>query len=353
MIFFPIKQTVSKTAKISLSLAIYFILLLISLSTDAEEKNTSPNKNAVDFDPFGTRDQNLLNLIHGQPLPSNARLNIKAQSRWSSSLNITNTTNIESNNQESIHLDYESYRFNLSYQYGLTDNWNLKIDVPLIHQSGGIFDSAIENWHDFFGLPRGQRPDIDQDQYAIDYDYQSKSLLNVNETSTSLGDIQIAIARRLLKNKNTSMSLWASIKLPTGNEDKLSGSGATDFSTWLALNQQLSKNWALNLNAGAVILGKDTYQEIPMSDYAVYGHIMLGWLVSDNINLKVQLQGHTSYYDQSQLGILNDSYLLTAGTSITINDCNQLDIAISEDIKVSSSPDISLVINWRSYTSHC
>ena len=353
MIFFPIKQTVSKTAKISLSLAISFILLLVSLSTDAEEKNTSPNKNTVDFDPFETRDQNLLNLIHGQPLPSNARLNIKTQSRWSSSLIITNTTNIESNNQESIHLDYESYRFNLSYLYGLSDNWNLKIDVPLIHQSGGIFDSAIENWHEFFGLPRGQRPDIEQNQYAIRYDFQSQSLLNLNEASTSLGDIQIAVARKLIANKNTSMSLWANIKLPTGDEDKLSGSGATDFSAWLAMNQQLSKNWALNLNAGAVILGSDNYQEIPLSDYALYGHIMLGWLITDSINLKVQLQGHTSYYEKSQLAILGDTYLLTIGTSIAINNCNQLDFAISEDIKVSSSPDISLLINWRSYTSGC
>lgn len=223
----------------------------------------------------------------------------------------------------------------------------------MIHQSGGIFDSSIDKWHDYFGLPEGQRPGVTHDQYQIQYGYQSQSLLNSNESSTTLGDIQIAIARSMFENKTTTMSLWASIKLPTGDEDKLSGNGATDFSTWLALNQRLSDNWLVNLNAGVVVLGNDTYQDIPLSDYALYGHLMLGWLVTNNVNLKIQLQGHSSYYDNSRLDILADTYFLTFGTAIKINDCQQLDFAISEDIKVESSPDISLLISWRSYTSRC
>ena len=126
-----------------------------------------------------------------------------------------------------------------------------------------------------------------------------------------------------------------------------------DLSAWLAMNQQLNDNWLVNLNAGAVVLGDNTYQGMPLSDYVLYGHVMLGWLITDTINLKVQLQGHTSYYDKSQLDILADTYFLTFGTSIKISSCQQLDFAISEDIKVDSSPDISLLINWRSYTSGC
>jgi len=309
--------------------------------------------NQADFQPFETRDQNLFNLIHGQALPTNASLNKKSQGLWSSSLAITNTINIESSTNESIYLDYEAYRFNLSYQYGLDDKWNLKLDVPLIYQSGGIFDSAIDRWHEFFGMPRGKRPLIEYDQYDVKYAYRSQTLVDLNETNSSVGDIQLAVARSLVENSSTTMSMWASLKLPTGNEDKLTGNGATDFSAWLALNQQLSDSWVMNLNTGAVILGTDNYKNIPLSDYAIYGHVMLGWLVTDSINLKVQLQGHTSYYDQSQLRILGNAYLLTFGGSITINQCNFLDIGFSEDIKVDASPDASLLISWRSYTSKC
>ena len=326
-----------------------FFVCSRSIATTTE----TDHQNSTDYHPFETRDQNLFNLIHGQALPTNARLHEKSQYSWSSSLAITNTVNIQNNSNENIYIDYESYRFNLSYQYGLDKNWNLKLDIPLIHQSGGIFDSSIDKWHDFFGLPEGQRPGVTHDQYEIQYGYQSQSLLNLNESSTTLGDIQIAIARSMIENKTTTMSLWASIKLPTGDEDKLSGNGATDLSTWLALNQRLSDNWLVNLNAGVVVLGDDTYQDIPLSDYALYGHLMLGWLFTDNVNLKIQLQGHSSYYDNSQLDILADTYFLTFGTTIKINNCQQLDFAVSEDIKVGSSPDISLLISWRSYTSRC
>jgi len=309
--------------------------------------------NQTDFQPFETRDQNLFNLIHGQPLPTNARLNKKAQARWSNSLVITNTINIESTANESIYLDYEAYRFNLSYQYGLNDNWDLKLDVPLIYQSGGIFDSAIDEWHGFFGLPDGKRPFVTRDQYGVQYSNNSQTVIRLDEASTALGDIQIAIARSLLENSDTTISLWGSLKLPTGNADKLTGNGATDVSAWLALNQRLSENWVINLNSGAVMLGANSYKNMPLADYALYGHIMLGLAASENINLKVQLQGHSSYYEQSQLNVLGNVYILSFGGSIKINQCNQLDIAFTEDIKVDASPDASLLFSWRSYTSGC
>ena len=284
---------------------------------------------------------------------TNAKLNKKKQSWWSSSLAITNTLNIQDLSDESIYIDYEAYRFNLAYQYGLDDDWNLKLDIPLIHQSRGVFDSAIDRWHGFLGLPRGQRPNVGHDEYGIQYDYQSQSLIDLAEAGSSLGDIQIAIAHAIITDKNTDMSLWAAVKLPTGDKNKLNGSGAADLSTWLAMNQQISGDWRVNLNAGAVVLGDNAYQGIPLSDYALYGHVMLGWLWTENVSLKAQLQGHTSYYDKSRLKFLADSYLLTVGSAIKINHCQQLDIAVSEDIKVDSSPDISLLISWRSYTSDC
>lgn len=327
-------------------------LLVIGLSASLPAHLTAAPR-TVDYTPFETRDQNLFNLIHGQALPSNAALLKKHYSRWSSSLSLTNTLNTQSSASESIYLDYEAYRFNFSYQYGLSDNWNLKLDIPLMHQGGGHLDSAIDNWHQFFDLPRANRPFIENNQYSINYTQQTQARLHLTEADTHLADIQIAVSRALLENDSTRMSLWAGLKLPTGDKNRLSGNGATDVSTWLALNQLLADNWLINANAGVVILGSNRYQNIAVSDQVFYGHLMLGWLITDRINLKVQLQGHTSYYDQSRLTMLGDSYLLNFGASIKINQCQQLDIAFSEDIKVEASPDASLLINWRSYPSDC
>ena len=307
----------------------------------------------IDFEPLSTRDQNILNLLHGQALPTNASLIERSDNKWNTSLIITNTLNTESNSNEYIYLDYESYRFNLSYQRGLSDNWNLKLDIPLVHTTGGVFDSAIDDWHAFFGLERGNRPYVEDNQFQVFYSYQDQALIDLDESSTTLGDIQLAIARTLKEDSNSSMSIWAAVKLPTGDEDYLSGSGATDVSAWFAMNQSISQNWFLNLNAGAVFLGQDSFNDIPLADYTVYGHAMLNWLLIDGFSLKLQLQGHSSYYDESQLDILGDTAFLTFGGTIEINQCQQLDIAMSEDIIVDASPDASLIISWHHFPGAC
>jgi hypothetical protein len=327
-----------------------FLCLMLFYSSAALADNAIA---ATDYNPFETRDQNLFNLIHGQALPTNATLIAKQQDLWSIGLVITNTVNTESKKDETIYLDYEAYRFNLSYQYGLNKNWNVKIDVPVMHQSGGIFDSPIDSFHKLMGLPKGQRSSIKDNQYNVIYNSQSQTRIDLDKSSTTLGDIQLAAARTLLNNEQTSLSLWAGLKLPTGNKNKLSGSGAADVSSWLALNQQLTQSWLININTGIVIPGSNKYKNMPIANSVAYGHLMLGWLASDSISLKLQLQGHTSYYKKSDLKILGDTYMLTFGTSIKLNQCNQLDIAMSEDIKVNATPDVSLLINWRSYSGRC
>jgi len=309
--------------------------------------------NSSDYQPFDTRDQNVFNLIHGQALPTNAKLLKKKQSRWSVSLVTTNTLNIETEPDESIYLDYESYRLNLAWQYGLTKDWNLKIDIPLIRQTGGHFDSAIYDWHDIFGLRQGNRPFVEDNQYQISYADQNQSLLNLNESSNSLGDIQIALSHALIENSSTTISLWSSLKLATGDEDKLSSNGATDFSIWLAINQKLSELWRLNINTGAVMPGASDYKGIPLTDVVGYGHAMLGVVLNDTVELKLQLQGHSSYYEDSQTKILGSTYFATFGGTIKLSQCHQIEIGFSEDIKIDASPDASLIISWRRFPSAC
>lgn len=316
-----------------------------------------PDPGYLDYSPFEIRDQNLFNLIHGQASPGNARLLEKSQSLYGISLVITNTVNIESistaTHNEAIYLDYEAYRLNLSYQYAVAKDWNIKLEVPIIQQSGGIFDSAINDWHQFWGLPLGKRPLVEDNQYDVGYVYQSQSAVQLNESSLSLGDVQIEAGHTLINSSTTDLSIWAALKLPTGSASKLGGSGATDISAWLAMNQQLARHWLINLNAGTVLPGENSYQDIPLSDHVLYGHIMLAWLTTDSISLKLQLQGHTSYYDKSQLNILGDTLFLSFGGAYNISSCQQLDFAFSEDIKVDASPDASLLISWRSFIGQC
>lgn len=299
----------------------------------------------LDYQPFATRDQNLFNLIHGQPAPSNAELLNIGAGELSSTLVIANTINIESDSDEDMLIDYESYRFDLSYQYGLSDDWNLQIDLPIVHLTGGQFDSAIDSWHQFFGMPRGFRPSNPEGRYLVAY---SNTRVNFqrDQATTDIGDIQLAVAHRLFEHDNSALSLWGGIKLPTGNEDKLTGSGSTDLSAWLAYNRELARSWTINLNTGLVVTGGDDYKGMSLNDSALFGSAMINWRAWNPVSVKVQLQAHSSYYRDSNLRILGDAYILNFGGTVYL-DCSIVDIAFSEDIKVDASPDASLLVSWR------
>lgn len=324
-------------------LASVFLCLLIT---------TSPQLafSGWQYQPVDTRDQNLFNLIHGQPLPTNAELLQQDRSAFSTTLAITNVINIEDKPPEYVYLDYETYRFRLSYQHSLGNYWNLKVDIPFMYQGGGVFDSAIDDWHAMLGLPRSFRPLINDNEYRIQYTLDNQLLVNESDPSTTLGDIQLALGYQLKRTGQNSLSLWTGIKLDTSDSKKLSGSGATDYSFWASYNQQLHEEWFLNLNAGFVLPGTDNYQGIPVSDYAIFAQSMLAWQLNQQFLLKAQLQGHSSYYDKSQLTILGDAYLLTIAGSMMINSRHSIELGLTEDIKVDASPDASLVLNWR-YTT--
>jgi hypothetical protein len=298
-----------------------------------------------DYQPFATRDQNLFNLVHGQPTPANAELLSRKTSELSTTLVIANTINIESDSDEDILIDYESYRLNLSYQYGLSDDWNLQIDLPVVHLTGGRFDSAIDSWHQFFGMPRGYRPSNPEGRYLIEYRNPEVNF-QLDEATTDIGDIQLTIGHQVFMYDDSALSLWGGIKLPTGNEDKLTGSGSADLSAWLGYNRELAQSWTINLNTGLVVTGGDDYKGMSLNDTALFGSAMINWRAWDPVSLKVQLQAHSSYYRDSNLRILSDAYILNFGGTIYL-DCSTVDIAFSEDIKVDASPDASFLISWH------
>ena len=202
-------------------------------------------------------------------------------------------------------------------------------------------------------MDRGSRPYVEDNQYRINYEYQNQTLVDLEDNSTNIGDIQLAIAHTLKDEKDSSMSVWVSLKLPTGDEDYLSGSGATDISACLAMNRAISPNWRLNLNAGTVVLGQDYFNDIAVSDFTLYGYAMLNWLLTEGLSLKLQLEAHSSYYDNSELKILGDTALLTFGGTIDINQCQHIDIAMTEDIIIDASPDASLIISWHHFPGAC
>lgn len=298
--------------------------------------------------PFLTRDASPFSLIFGLPLASAAKLLENPQSRWISSLNISNTINAQQNANENLFIDIETWNINFIYDYGLNEDWMLRVQLPYIVHSGGFLDSSIDSYHRALGLPEDIRPNFPQDQININLSLNSQNLLNTNTQQSALGDASIQMAWQAQQSEDSAISYWFSLKLPTGDAQKLTGSGATDLAAWAAMNYRLSGTRWIYGQGGLLYMGDSDLFSNDQNNLAAFGNAGIKFQPWDAIKLKAQFDFHSAFYD-SNLEFLGPVLQLTFGGSYAINPRHQLDFAIVEDIQNGASPDVNFNISWWIY----
>lgn len=300
--------------------------------------------------PFLTRDQNPFTLVYGQPLPTPARLPAASEFRYALSLDISNTLNVETPTGESLYVDFEAYNLTLGGYYGLSDRWALKLDMPYIYRSGGVFDHAIDEWHKFFGLPRANRPDVEDDQFRLSYSINGLTALDLNTAQSGLADFQLGVGYGLVQNPDYAISLWAAADLPVGDSESVTGNDDLDYSFWLAGSTRTGEFSELDTNLGIVLPGDSVLAGLETEDLVVFGHAGAHLGLNRRLALKVQLAGHSGYYRDTSVDFLGSAWVIVFGGAINFGKCSTLDIGFSEDIQPGASPDAALLVSWKSQT---
>lgn len=303
--------------------------------------------------PFLTQDQNPFSLIHGQPQPVPAILPATGSTQWSLGLDITNTLNFEATPQESLLLDFESYNLRLRFLYGLKDNWALLLDIPLIDRGGGFLDGSIDTWHRAFGLPQASRPNVADGKFQITYINNGVTEYDIRTSAEGLGGIQIGLGHQLLHDPATAIGIWLVADLPTGDINRLTGNGALDISLLLTGSYRFHPEWITDANLGVLHPGENRLGTLTVEDNIIFGYAGVQWSPYSLFDLRIQFGGHTQYYANSQLQLLGESYNIVFGGTVHVSACSDLDIAVSEDIKAGTTPDVSFLFTWRSKMGDC
>ena len=295
--------------------------------------------------PFLTRNQSPLSLIYGIPYASPARLLEQDKSRWISSLNISNTLIEQKGTSDQLLVDLETWHLNLFYDYGLNENWMLRVQLPLIAHSGGIFDSLIDTYHQTFGLPEGLQPNFPYDQIAITYSQNNVNQIDITNRKKGLGDIAVQIAWQQKNSNSMAISYWGSLKLPTGNYRNLTGSGGTDIAIWAAMDYELIDTRWLYGHAGLLYMHNNKVLNDIHNDWAIFASTGIKFQPWNTIELKAQLELQSAIFD-TDIKFMGHVYQLTFGGSYLINNKQQLDFAVAEDISPGASPDVNFNISW-------
>ncbi|MEW8027370.1 MAG: DUF3187 family protein [Candidatus Thiodiazotropha sp.] len=312
---------------------------LLSLPVQADSGNV---------DPFYVRNMNPFTLVYGLPAMGSPHLLARNESYLQLTADIANNSIQSDSDGERIRLDGETYRLALIWKRGIAEDWQIGIELPYLTHRKGVMDGLIENWHDIFGLSNSDREDWSRNRLVYRYENDEGEQVLVNREKSGVGDLVLSLSHALDTDVDSGrrLALHASLKLPTGDSDALLGSGAVDLAFWASGSEQkVFWQWPLMLygQAGVLLKGEADLLQGVQRDVVFFATLGAGWRPIGWLDLKAQIDAHSSHYDSKLDQLGGAALMLTVGGSIHLDgDSQRIDISIGENLTTDSVPDFMI-----------
>ena len=219
------------------------------LGARVSESDSRENKqHAWGRGPFGIRDQFPLALLKPGFRAESPEVLGEHNSLIRGNFILTNTINRKDRNYL---IDSESRVLELELARGLTERFQVGLSLPIIWRGGGVFDSAIFEWHKLLSLPQGPRDDddIEDDEFKIEARTEDSERIGLETSGTRFGNALLMGKYLLTAGEPSSapaLSLRTELMLPSG-ADQYAVDG-----TMLGVNLDLSRRFEDFLLYGSV-----------------------------------------------------------------------------------------------------
>ena len=249
---------------------------------------------------------------------------------------------------EAIRIDGETYRLAVRFGHGIGDQWEIGTEVPLLSHRGGVLDGLINDWHDAFGLPTLGRDRVADNQLQFVYTRDDREQVNIQSSTTGLGDIIVFAGKTLRTTEKVDLTIRGELELPTGDADRLMGSGSTDLSLSATITRKWG-NWLGSARLGGSYLGTGNVLPELQRNWVGFGTVYVGWRPLHALAFKLQLDAQTPIYENSDIAQLTESaFQLSIGSSVKIKGSTFLDLSVTEDeINPDVSSDVSFQLRLR------
>ncbi len=249
---------------------------------------------------------------------------------------------------EQVNMDGETLRFALQARYGLADSWDIQIEVPWLKHSGGNLDSAIDSWHDLWGMSDGGRSGVEAD--ILNFHYRDPAAhFSLTDDASGLGDISLSLSHAFYRDEDAVVSMVVGYKFGTGDEDELLGSGEDDAYVALRFSgahlASLPLSWHGQL--GYLRAGSSDVLGSRQENNLWFAGISLDWAVAQTFSLFAQLDMHAAPLDSELTALGDEAILGTLGGRWHFADKWTLDFSFIEDLQVETGPDITFQASIR------
>jgi hypothetical protein len=298
------------------------------------------------LESFPLRSHNPFVQIFGLPAFQTATLTSPSGFVIGISVDITNDADDSESDGDQLIIDGETTTIALSLRRRVHDRLELGLDVPYVRHSGGTLDGFIKDWHSMLGLSNARR-DGPNDQLRHFYINDGETLVGLDSPVSGIGDMQLSAAMAF-----GNLTLRGAVKLPTGDPQKLTGSGATDFSLGVYGSRAYTfreRDLGLSGFVGALALGDgDVLPEFQRS-FVPFGGVALRWQATQTLGLAAQLSMQGSYFDTHFDDIGGNGIQLAVGTDYQAGSFLWR-LAIAEDLKSGATADFAMQLSVR-YTA--
>ncbi|MGH9797043.1 MAG: DUF3187 family protein, partial [Candidatus Polarisedimenticolia bacterium] len=164
-------------------------------------------------------------------------------------------------------LDGETTRAVFDVAVGLTPRLDLELSIPLLRHGGGFMDGAIDWYHERLGFPDAGRRGFERGLFLAGYAGDGESLF-LDRQASGIGDAVVSVRALLIPQgpRRPALAGGAALKLPTGNPDRLLGSGSTDLGASITLSHRRGRT-ALHGGYQHDWLGRwDAAPNVPLDD---------------------------------------------------------------------------------------
>jgi hypothetical protein len=295
-------------------------------------------------EPLDVRNLNPLVAIFGLP----AWDTVSPGNHFAATLDIASHYRLSQRSGELLILDGETLRTNLSYAHGFGNGWSVGAEVPYFRVGGGVLDDLIDGWHSAFDLPDGGRNNRRESELLYVMGDPQGTFYRLDSPQSGFGDAQIKVARTI--GANDGFVVQGAVKLPTGDEAMLAGSGSADWSLTLLRAESLPgrrRPAGYYWGVGLLRAGEPDLIDFDAEKW-VYTAILGGsWQPWPRWGLKAQLDYHSPFFNSPLEEIGEAAIQATFGAWMSRSERATLEFAIVEDLEVSTAPDVVVQVAAR------
>ena len=227
---------------------------------------------------------------------------------------------------------------------GFSPTLELGIAAGIVWRGGGVLDDVIENWHDFFNLPQGNRTHFAQDQILFeslgsngaDFDYQESGI----EFSNTL----LKAKQKLSQNGSAwQYAVAGELTLPTGTDFQQEG-----LNVGIGAFAERDYDWGtVSRGAWAVYLGDQSFAGIEYVHVSPQLFAQAAFLCTDSLALHLGVYGRGPLL-KNLTGFPDYVMYLDTGVSYRISDQTRIEFLVRENpVGSKGTPDISGLVGVR------